>query len=276
MSDNREQIDYWNGEAGTTWVEAQARLDRMLAPISEAVLERADARAGEQVLDVGCGCGDTTLALAAAGARVRGIDISEPMLARARERARQAGVDSVRFEQIDAAFHGFEAEHQLLFSRFGVMFFADPAAAFANLRRALTDDGRLCFVCWQAPRENPWMAIAGRAVQPFLPEAEPPDPLAPGPFAFADPDRVRMLLVDAGFTGVDIDPLRPTLHLADTLDEAVEFQQQVGPLARALAELEGETREAAIAAAREALEPHLGPDGLRLGGACWVVTATAG
>jgi SAM-dependent methyltransferase len=274
MSDNREQIDYWNGDAGATWVEVQARLDAMLAPVGETLLARACPARGERVLDVGCGCGDTSLAVADAGARVLGVDVSEPMLARARERA--GARDDVEFRCDDAATLGLDAPVDLIVSRFGVMFFDDPVAAFTNLRGTLADGGRLCFACWQAPRENPWMAIAGRAVQPFLPEPEAaPDPHAPGPFAFAEPERVEGILAAAGFSAVTLEDLRPRLHLADDLDEALDFQARVGPLARVLAELEGETREAALAAAREALAPHLTESGLDLAGACWIVTARA-
>lgn len=272
MSANREQIEYWNGEAGATWVRAQARLDALLAPISDALLERAEIDAGDRVLDVGCGCGATSLALAERAREVHGVDISEPMIEHARRRAPEHG--GLRFSVADAAEHAFDAAYDLLFSRFGVMFFADPQAAFANLRTGLAPGGRVAFVCWQAPRANPWMAVAGAAVQPFLPEpAAPPDPRAPGPFAFADPDHVRTILEGAGFVDVALEDHRTRLKLADDLDEAMEFQGQVGPLARVLAELEGAQRERAFAAAREALAAHLDEDGLRLGAACWFVTA---
>ncbi|HSG91729.1 MAG TPA: methyltransferase domain-containing protein [Pseudomonadales bacterium] len=275
MADNAAQDEYWNGQAGLTWVEAQDRLDAMLAPISRQVLERAAAQAGERVVDIGCGCGDTTLALAATGAAVWGIDLSAAMLARAKARA--AGIAHVGFTRADAATRAFTPDHELLFSRFGVMFFEDPVAAFANLRTALTADGRLCFVCWQAPRENAWMAIAGRAVQPFLPEPEtPPDPRAPGPFAFADPAYVTGVLTDAGFVDVALEAITPVLHLADDLDAAMRFQGEVGPVARALSELEGPQREAALDAARTALAAHMTDAGLDLGAACWIVTARNG
>lgn len=269
---NQEQIDYWNGEAGNTWVESQERLDRLLAPISERLLERAAATRSDRVIDIGCGCGQTSIELARTGAAVCGIDISAPMLAQARRRA--ADIPGLQFTEIDAATADFSPDHTLLFSRFGVMFFADPVAAFSNLHRAIAADGRLCFACWQAPRENPWMAVAGRAVQPFLPVPEvEPDPRAPGPFAFAEPDYVRAILTRAGFSNIDLQSIRPTLHVADTLDEAIEFQGRVGPVARALAELEGEAREAALAAARDALSGHMTEAGLDLAAACWIVTA---
>lgn len=274
MPDNNEQIEYWNGRAGHTWVAAQEQLDAMLAPISAALIERADARAGERVVDVGCGCGDTTITLAASGAEVWGIDISEPMLARARVRA--PGGTRVAFSRTDAATQAFTPDHQLVFSRFGIMFFTEPYGAFRNLRSALTDDGRLCFACWQAPRLNPWLAIAGQAVQPLLPEpAEKPDPRAPGPFAFADADYLGDILAQAGFTDIAIDACTPILHVGDNLDAAMGFLQQVGPLSRALAELDEAPRGQALDAAREALAPHVTADGLNLGAACWLVHARA-
>ncbi len=273
-ANNQEQIEYWNGKAGTTWTEQQDILDALLAPISDMLVERAAVDPGERVVDVGCGCGDTTLALAARGAAVWGVDISEPMLARARARS-PAGAE-VAFACTDAASQAFTPDHDLVFSRFGVMFFADPHAAFRNLRSALRDVGRLCFACWQPPRRNPWMAVAGAAVQPFLPEpAEQPDPRAPGPFAFADRDYVRDILEGAGFAAIEIESFTPSLHVGDSLDSAIALLQQVGPLSRALAELEGADRDQAIAAARAALEPHVTADGLNLGSATWIVRARA-
>ncbi len=272
---NAEQIEYWNGKAGQTWVQAAARTDRLLAPLSQLALERAAPVAGERVVDIGCGCGTTTLALADAGAKVWGVDISEPMLALAKKRAGDR--DDVAFSQGDAAVQSFTPDHDLVFSRFGVMFFADPAAAFANIRTGLVPGGRLCFVCWQAPKLNPWMAIGGQAVAPFLPKPEtPPDPKAPGPFAFAEKGYLRSLLQVAGFSRIKIDSVTPTLHVADTVDEAMDFQAEIGPVARAIAELDGDVREQALAAARQALTEQLTPDGINLGSACWLVTARSG
>lgn len=273
QQDNSEQAKFWDGDAGGVWTDAQAQMDALLKPLSDVAVARAAAHAGERVIDVGCGCGDTSLALAAAGAAVWGIDLSAAMLERARERAEGAG--ELVFTQTDAALQAFTPDHQLLFSRFGVMFFADPVAAFANLRTALSPDGRLVFLCWQKPRDNPWLSIAGAAAQPFMPEpAEPVDPLAPGPFAFADADRVREILHAAGFGNVNIESVQRTLNLAPDLDQAIDFQMRIGPLARALAELDEATLAQAIAAVREALAPHVGPGGLALGSATWLVSAT--
>lgn len=270
--DNEEQIEYWNGKAGQTWVRSMDRIDGMLAPITQALLARAAVAPGERAVDVGCGCGSTTLALAQRGALVFGIDVSEPMLALAKERA--SGQQGIAFRRTDAATQPFTPDHELVFSRFGVMFFANPVDAFKNLRTGLTPNGRLCFVCWQPMAENAWMATAGQAVLPFLTKPPtPPDPRAPGPFAFADRDHLRSTLEAAGFASIEIESLRVTLHVGDDLDQAMAFQADIGPVARALAELEGETRTRAIAAAREALAKHLGPTGIDLGAACWLVTA---
>ena len=170
--DNSDQIEFWNGSTATNWVAAEERMAELLAPLSRHVIERARVRPGEAVLDIGCGCGGTSLAMAGAGARVLGIDVSGPMLARAREHGR--GNDQVEFIEADAASNPFNPEFDLLFSRFGVMFFADPAAAFANLRGGLNPTGRLCFICWQAVSENPWLAAPMAAAPPILAHLVPP------------------------------------------------------------------------------------------------------
>jgi predicted TPR repeat methyltransferase len=272
VSDNSAQIEYWNGKAGATWVAAQQRMDAMLAEFTATAIGKADASAGERVIDVGCGCGDTSIALAERGASVWGIDISEPMLARARERA--GGHERLAFSQVDAAVAEFTADHDLIFSRFGVMFFAEPHAAFANLASALSPGGRLVFLCWQAAAENAWVATAGRAVQPFLPVPETrPDPRAPGPFAFAEQDYVDDILRTAGFSDICIEPVTARLNLGATLDEAMALQGEIGPMARVLAELEDQRRDDALAAARQALKAHLTDSGVLLDAACWLVSA---
>ena len=272
---NEGQKEYWNGNAGTTWVEAQDRLDRLLAPISDSVVNAAAVAKGERVVDIGCGCGTTSKQLADRGAAVWGIDISAPMLAHAKTRFK--GTSTLAFSQADASTQAFTPDHQLLFSRFGVMFFDDPVAAFTNLRTALTADGRLVFACWQAAAANAWLSIAGRAVQPFLPQNKNPAPPSngPDPFAFADTGYVEGILQKSGFRNVSFTSLTPTLHLADDLEGAIAFQTRIGPLSRVLAELQGNQRDLALASAKEALVPHLGPDGVRLGAAAWLVTARA-
>jgi SAM-dependent methyltransferase len=277
---NAEQIVYWNEQAGPKWATLQDRIDQQIRPLGELAMARAALAAGERVLDVGCGCGDTTLALArrvAPGGSVLGLDISAPMLARAGERLAEAGLGAAAsFVQADAQTHAFApAAFDVLYSRFGVMFFADPPAAFTNLRRALRPGGRLAFVCWQAATDNPWMLVPMAAALQHLPPPELPAPGAPGPFAFADPERVRGILAAAGYADVSLEPVQMTLTIGGgDLDQTVDFLLQMGPTARALRD----TTDAAVvtrvaAAVREALLPYATPDGVRMDSASWIVTA---
>ena len=273
-SNNAEQIKYWNAQAGTIWVAQQAHLDHLLAPLSEAGLAAAKFAANESALDIGCGCGDTSIALGTSqsSGSVTGVDISEPMLAHAQVRA--SSMPNVGFEQADAAEAEFAQQYDLLFSRFGVMFFSDPEAAFKNLRKALKPSGRMVFVCWQPPSENPWMSLAGKAVQPFMPPAAtPPIPHAPGPFAFSDPAHVLAILSKAGFANVQVESFNTPLHIADNLDDALYFQTQIGPAANAVATLEGAEKDKALNAVKEMFRPHMTSEGLNLEAAVWIVSA---
>jgi SAM-dependent methyltransferase len=270
---NAAQIAYWNNSAGPTWVAMQDALDAQLHDLGLRAIAALGLREGERVIDIGCGCGDTTMELAGRvgrSGRVTGADISMPMLDVARRRAGElslgwasfvrAGAQTWRFEPADAAF-----------SRFGVMFFADPAAAFANIRRALAPAGRLAFVCWRVMAENHWMSIPLAAVAPLLPATPSPPADAPGPFAFADRGRLSRILADAGFTDVAIEPHDQAIG-QDDLESAVRTTMNMGPIG--LAVRENPQLQAPIAAAvRSALAPYAGPDGVKLPSATWIVTA---
>ena len=268
---NEEQKEFWNGPAGHVWVEAQEIMDNMLAPLSDAALSAASPASGEKVIDIGCGCGATTLAIGKSGASVWGVDISAPMVERAR--ARTANLDNVTFTVNDASTADYSAEHHLIFSRFGVMFFDDPKAAFSNVRSALVSGGRMAFVCWQSPMKNPFMSVAGRAAQPFMPEPEPQDPRSPGPFAFADRQWITEILDSAGFSDINITSSNPDLAVGRTLDESMYFQARVGPLARLLSELDESLQAKAKQAVRDALSEYETEDGVILPAAAWLVQA---
>lgn len=273
MTANSDQIDFWNGQAGETWVRSQDRLDKMLNDLSDIALTKAATRPGERVLDVGCGCGATSLVLAEQGGLVHGVDISAPMLAHARQRA--TNIENLSFTEADAATHNFEGAYQLVFSRFGVMFFEDPFVAFKNLHAALVSDGRLVFMCWQSPANNPWVSTAGRAIAPFLDPTEPPDPKAPGPFAFADENYLRDILHQANFKDIEIESVTLDLLVGSDLESAMRFQGEVGPLARALTELSDEKKAQALDAVHQVFSAQMTPSGLKLGGATWLVSAKA-
>jgi ubiquinone/menaquinone biosynthesis C-methylase UbiE len=278
---NTAQIDYWNDLAGNNWTDMQEQLDSQLLPYAEAVFGAAAVKPGEHGIDVGCGCGATTLELArrvGPGGEALGIDVSSVMLERARSRAREAGLANARFECADAQTHPFTpARFDLLISRFGVMFFDDPPTAFNNLRRALKPGGRLAFVCWQAGASNPWMLLPTMAVMQHVTIEAPADPLAPGPFAFADVERVRGILEQAGFTNVKADAFLRDMVVGGgpDVEDALRMLMRLGPASRALAQVDAATRKAAIDAVREVLAPFQTADGVRMASAAWVVTARA-
>ena len=267
-----EQAAFWNGPGGQGWLAAYGRIERSLVDINRDVLALAAVQSGEHVLDVGCGTGDTTAALANAAGAVLGIDISEPLVAAARAK----NIANATFLVADAAVHPFEpASFDLVFSRFGVMFFGDPAAAFANLRRALKPTGRLAFVCWRAPQENPWGLVPLQAARPFLPPMLRPGPEDPGQYSFGDRSRVERILKESGFVGARLEPLDRPIWMGSDVAEVVANADRFGPMARAFAETPPAQAAKAKAAIAEAVAPHAGPDGVRMPGACWLVSARA-
>lgn len=272
---NLAQVEYWNATAGETWARFQDQLDRQLAPLGLEAMQALSVKTGERLIDVGCGCGHTTLDLACRvgpeGA-VLGVDISHPMLEVARRRAGAMPNLAVSFREADVQTVDLGASvFDAAFSRFGVMFFSDPAAAFTNLRLSLRSGGRLAFVCWRPFAENPWMGAPLAAALPFIPAPAPVDPLAPGPFAFADADRVRTILTEAGFTAIDIRPHDTQIGGGD-VEQALQLAFRVGPLGAALRE--DPSRAGVIAdAVRRVLEDHLTPQGVLMPAAVWIVTA---
>jgi SAM-dependent methyltransferase len=279
---NTAQAEHWNsGEGVAHWVRNQARYDRMHAPFTALLLDAAGLRPDANVLDVGCGCGGTTLAAARliAPGQAVGLDLSGPMLARARADADAAGLGNVLFLQGDAQVHQLEpARFDVAMSRFGVMFFADPVAAFANIRSATRLGGRLVFVCWQALTANQWLRLPGAALAEHVP------PVAgfgagdgPGMFSFADPDRVREILAAAGWQHVEITAEQAPILVGGggSVDDAVEFLRTATMGRTMLARADPGTAGRAIAAVRDALGPYADADGVRLGAAVWLVQAAA-
>ena len=266
------------------WAEVRELVERQLAPLGRHALTALAPRPGERVLDIGCGGGETALELAktvAPDGTVVGIDLSAAVLAFARRAAE--GNERVRFIEADAQTFPFEPQSfNAAFSRFGVMFFADPLAAFMNIRRSLKPNGRLAFVCWRALEENPLDFVPLRAASPHLPsqlvnELGAAGPDAPGPFAFANPDRVRRILENAGFAEIEI-VARDELVGSGDLEAMLAVCTRVGALGKILRE-NPELRAAALPAVRAALAAHDGsdgrPDGVRLNAATWLVSARA-
>jgi SAM-dependent methyltransferase len=276
--------ELWNARAGAAWIRQQQRTDRQLESFGHALMAKLEPRPGERVLDVGCGCGQTTIELGqrvAPGGAVVGVDISDEMLAYARSRAVREGAQNVEFVHADAERAPFEdGKYDVVFSRFGVMFFENAQNAFENLRRALTSKGRLGFVCWQAFERNPWSRLPLRAVQDALQIRELP-PLfiegSRGPFAFADPDLVRGILEGAGFRGIAIDRFETQMRVgaSTALDDIVEYASEIGPAARLIAAQDPELRPRGVAALRECFASLLTAEGVVLDAAAFLVTALA-
>lgn len=277
---NAAQAELWNGDLGRKWAEEQDDLDKMLAPLGMGGMAKANFAPGENAVDIGCGCGATSLAIAEKvrpGGRVLGVDISAPMLERARQRA--TAIANATFTLADASVHKFTpGSADVIFSRFGVMFFADPTAAFANIRTALKPGGRLCMVVWRPVKENPWvmkslMVAAKHVVMPAPLGAEDP-----GPFSFGDAARVTRILEGAGFGNVKLEPqdIPITIGAGRDLDGSVDFLLGVGPIRMILAEQTQELRDKVSAEIKQAVAADYGAQGLRMGTATWIVTATNG
>lgn len=272
------QVAYWSGAGGESWLKGAARTEAVVARLGERAIAAAAVRAGERIIDIGCGTGPTTQALARAaapGGRVLGCDVSPLLIDEAWRRTLSAGTSNVRFVAGDASNYAFErGAADLLFSRFGVMFFGDPALAFRNMRGALKPGGRAVFLVWRPFKENSWAFVPFAAAGPILPQMPRPEADEPGPFSFGDPERPRSLLGQAGFADIAIDPLDDTIALSTGgLDEAVAAAVEVGPLSRLLREASDDVRARATDAVRAALAKHLTPQGVALPAACWLISA---
>ncbi|KAB2670004.1 SAM-dependent methyltransferase [Ochrobactrum sp. RC6B] len=275
------QIADWKGQGGERWVAYQARLDAMMAAFGQAAIEAAAPVAGERVLDIGCGAGASCLDLAncvGAGGYVLGVDISEPLIERARTLAPQDA--PTIFQVADASSDVLpESAFDILFSRFGMMFFDDPAAAFTHMRGALRPGGRVTFVCWRSMAENDWVRLPLGAIKDIIPKMTPPGPETPGPFSFGDQRRVARILAAAGFIDVSIAPFDAAIPFGKgetrdaALDDAVNMTLDVGPLARALADQPDDIRARASAAVRIAFASCPGERSVMINGATWIVTA---
>ncbi|WP_241070583.1 class I SAM-dependent methyltransferase [Achromobacter insuavis] len=279
---NADQVGDWNGQSGERWVVNQARLDAMVAVFGQAAIEAAALATDERVLDIGCGAGASSLALAArvgAGGQVLGVDISERLIDRARALACNANTP-VRFQVADASNTELpEGAFDILFSRFGVMFFDDPTAAFTHMRRALRPGGRVAFVCWRGAAENDWMRLPMGALKRIVPPSALSDPEAPGPFSFGDREHIARILTAAGFTEIVISPFDAAVPFGEgetrdaAVDDAVRMTLEVGPLSRALAAQPDDIRARACAAVRAAFARLPGEGAVMINGATWVVKA---
>ena len=272
--DADEQAALWNGAAGRAWVDAQQVLDGLWKPFEDQLVEAVRVSSARGVIDVGCGTGATTLAIARSlgvNGRCVGVDISGPMLALARARAERERVPAT-FIRADAETHAFEpGACDMIVSRFGVMFFDDFVRAFTNLRRAGRDGAELRLITWRSPEENPFMTTAERAAAPLLPNMAPRRPDGPGQFALADRARLERILEQSGWGEIDLQPIDVALVFAEKDLEL--YLTRLGPLGRTLAEVDEQSRTRVIAEVRRAFDPYVHGDEVRFDAACWMICA---
>jgi SAM-dependent methyltransferase len=272
---NSGMVEYWNGRAADVWVSEAERFDSMLGGFGRRLLAAAGLKPEERVLDVGCGNGAISCDAARAvspGGSVTGLDLSAPMLATARKRAEEQGVD-VDYVQGDAQTVSFDRPFDVVVSRFGVMFFDDPTAAFVNLAKATLAGGRLCFVCWQEMFANEWIAVPAMAIVAHVGIPELQEPGAPGPFALADAERTKGILEFAGWSEITIESHMDGMRLGRDPEDVLAFMLSDEMGRRIVEGKEPQAVKAGIDAALEALQPFVTPEGVVLGGAYWLVTA---
>ncbi len=269
---------FWNSTMGHAWVSQQAVISDVFTSVTSVSLAAAAAKPGEHVIDIGCGTGDTLLAFAKAirpsGAAL-GVDVSVPMLEFARHRAAEAGLANVTCALADATTYAFEPSRaNLVYSRFGVMFFDDPIKAFTNIRSGMKMGGRLVFVCFRTMPESSWFRVPIEAARPHVPPQPPVDPLAPGMFSLAREERLRGILTEAGFCEIALEATDVPIHGKDTT-QSMAFLTNAGPLTALLENASDEPRKRATDAVRSALAANIGADGRRLQVGLWLVSALA-
>jgi SAM-dependent methyltransferase len=273
---NAEQARLWDGDEGSHWVAHQTRYDAIMGTFTERLLAAAALADGDRVLDLGCGCGQTTRLAArrTPSGLALGIDLSTAMLDRARAQAHEEGITNAHYDRGDAQIYPFAPEtFDVAISRFGVMFFDDPVVAFTNIRKAVRAGGWITFLTWRDLVRNEWITVPATAALAHVPFPELDAPDAPGPFSLADPDRITRILERAGYDEITTTPIEAPMPLGRDADDVVSFIAGTDIARTLLDQVDPPTAAKALDAVRDALRPHEGPDGIALGGAAWLVAA---
>ncbi len=276
---NAKQKDFWSGKGGDYWVEKQSEMDIMLNPLGEKALAKLDLKNNSEVLDIGCGCGATTLEIAkkVSEGTVTGLDISVPMLDKAESEASIQGIANVDFKVVDVQVDQLASEkYDYVYSRFGVMFFDDPYEAFKNIFSSIKEGGELSFVCWQDPSLNPWQSLSVQVIRAYLDMPSPP-PRSPGPFAFHEKDYVKEILEKSGFSNISFDDNQEdiTMFSGKSLQEASEDYLAINPVVtEMLKDSPDDLKAEIVESLKEAFSEFHKGDGLVFPSATWVVSAS--
>jgi SAM-dependent methyltransferase len=272
---NLEQAQAWDGEEGARWTEHEERYNASVHRHTPQLLAAAHISATDQVLDIGCGCGESTrrAARAATSGVALGVDLSARMIERARERSHTEGITNILFKQADAQVYPFEGEaFDVIISRFGAMFFGSPVAAFQNIGRALRPRGRLALLSWQEPKRNEWVMALRSALSVGRAIPEPPAD-APDAFGLADPGRVRAILLEAGFIDIDLKEINEPMYFGSDSGDAFAFLRTLGFTQGMLKDLDDTSKARALEELQATLTAHQTPEGVLLDSRAWLITA---
>ena len=274
---NQEQREFWSDIKGDLWVTLQPRIDTMLATFGDKALDTLNPQSGERILEIGCGTGTTTLALGGrvgTSGEILAADLSRPMLNKAIERANVSAEHPITFVEADAQVHSFPtATFDAVYSRFGVMFFDDPIAAFRNIRKAVRPGGRMAYVCWADRKANPWIRIPAGAAKTCLDLPAPPPDDAPGQFSMENEDRVQQILHDAGWSDIGLERFTVEGSIGSDAADAARFITKMGPMSEPFALADSDTQNKTLQVIEEALTPYSNDSGVTLGFSTWIVSA---
>ena len=274
---NQDQKEFWNNEKGKIWVALEKKIDAMLSPLGDEALKSLAPENGENIIDIGCGTATTSLKIAdlvGDKGSVTGVDISKPILECARQKAKENSVSNIEFILADAQNHKYLVNsYDAIFSRFGVMFFEDPVAAFANLIKGLKSGGRLAFICWAEPSVNDWIETSTNVASRFLELPPKAAPREPGPFAFEDPVYLRKILSDAGWKKITIENYCTTNLVGKTIEEAADFLSRMGPMSIPFENAEETVKIKVIDALKDCFSNYLTETGVEMNFNSWIVTA---
>ena len=274
---NSEQHKFWNSDSANYWISQKQALDQLLEPWARLLLDAADLSGRENIADIGCGSGATTLKFAASlnmTGRITGIDLSKRLIDTAISTAQARAVKNVSFVEADAAQYRFHSPQDLMISRCGVMFFGDFVAAFSNLRASLTNTGRVLFVVWRAPEENDWYQFPVRCAAAFSKEEQQIDPNAPGAFALADPSRVQNILESAGFRNIRLRAVTEKLCVGQTVQSAADMFLAMDRIRKLLDHSDPVLLNKVKRHMVQGLADYQQESGVYMNGSCWLVSAS--